>query len=119
MRKIMMATALALGTASITIPAAAQTVQVPAGLVNVTVGDVVLNRIASDNDIDVNVLRNALNNNQIALPISVAAAVCNVPVNVLASQKNTTFADGCTASNENGDFTQLTRILQKRGGKAQ
>ena len=118
MRKIMIAAALALGTTSIAAPAAAQTVQVPSGLVNVTVGDVVLNRIASDNDIDVNILRNALNNNQIALPISVAAAVCNVPVNILASQKNTTFAGGCTASNENGDFTQLTRILQKRAAKA-
>ena len=116
MRKIMIAAALALGTASI---APAQNVQVPSGLVNVTVGDVVLERIASDNDIDINVLRNALNNNQIALPISVAAAVCNVPVNILASQKNTTFANGCNASTDNGDFTQLTRILQKKGTKAQ
>ena len=114
MRTFMMAAALALGTASV---ATAQ-VQVPSGLVNVTVGNVILENIANNNDIDVNVLRNVLNNNQIALPISVAAAVCNVPVNILASQKNTTFADGCNASTTNGDFTQLTRILMKKAGKA-
>ncbi len=47
MRKLMLAGALALGTASFAVPAAAQ-VQVPAGLVNVTVGNVILQDILTD-----------------------------------------------------------------------
>ncbi|HXH52252.1 MAG TPA: hypothetical protein VNH53_02325 [Sphingomicrobium sp.] len=111
MRKMMMAAALALGTASIATPAAAQ--QVTGGLVNVTVGDVILQDILSDNEIDI--LRNAniLNNNQLVVqaPISVAAAVCNIPVNVLASQKNTTFAGGCTAQSGSD---ALARVIRQR-----
>lgn len=119
MRKMIMAAALAFGTASISIPAAAQDVQLSGGLVNVTVGDVILDNILSDNEIDV--LRNAniLNGNQLVVqaPISVAAAVCNIPVNVLASQKNTTFADGCTA--ESGSDALARVIRQKMVKRAQ
>ena len=87
MRKIMMAAALALGTASIATPATAQ-VQLPAGLVNVTVGNVILQDILTDveitalNDLDI------LNNNQIQVqvPIGIAANVCNVSAAVLAQQ---------------------------------
>lgn len=117
MRKMMIAAALGLSAATLTVPAAAQSVQVPAGLVNVNLGDITLTDILSDNEIDV--LRNAkiLNNNQVAVPVSVAAAVCNIPVNVLASQRNTTFADGCNASTE-GDTSQLQRVLQRQARQA-
>jgi hypothetical protein len=117
MRKMMIAAALGLSAASLTIPATAQTVNIPAGLVNVNVSDITLTDILSQNEIDV--LRNAniLNGTQVAVPVSVAAAVCNIPVNVLASQRNTTFADGCKASTE-GDTTQLQRVLQRQARQA-
>ena len=110
MRKLVLATALALGTASMAAPAAAQ-IQVPAGLVNVTVGNVILEDILTDveikalNDLDI------LNNNQavIQVPVSVAAAVCNIPVAVLARQKAT--GEGCTA--ESGSDA-LARVIRQR-----
>lgn len=78
------AAALVLGGPAAAIPAAAQ-VQLPAGLVNVTVGNVVLQDILTGveikalNDLDV------LNNNQIQVqvPVGVAASVCNVSAAVL------------------------------------
>ena len=84
MRNLMMAGALALGTVAMVSPAAAQ-VQVPNGLVNVTVGNVILQDILTDveitalNDLDV------LNNNQIQVqvPIGIAANVCGVSAAVL------------------------------------
>lgn len=110
MRKMMMAAALALATTAA--PVAAQTIQVPSGLVNVTVGDVTLDNILSDNEIDI--LRNAniLNNNNVAVPVAIAAAVCNIPVAVLAKQKAS--GGGCTADAENGDTTQLARFLKAK-----
>ena len=117
MRKMMMAAALALGTASMSGAAYSQTIQVPAGLVNVTVGDVTLENILSSNEIDI--LRNAdiLNGNNVAVPVAIAAAVCNIPVAVLAQQKST--MGGCTADAANGDTTQLARFLKAKakGGK--
>ena len=110
MRKLMMAAALARATT--TAPVAAQNVQVPAGLVNVTVGDVTLENILSDNEIDI--LRNAniLNGNNVAVPVAIAAAVCNIPVAVLAKQKST--MGGCTADADNGDTRQLARFLKSK-----
>ena len=82
MRNLMMAGALALGTATMASPAAAQ---VQNGLANVTVGDVILRDILTDveitalNDLDV------LNDNQIQVqvPIGIAANVCGVSAAVL------------------------------------
>jgi hypothetical protein len=79
--------AAALGTAAIAAPAAAQ-INTSQGLVTVTVQDV-------------SILNNFLNNDQIAalnnlsvpisvqVPVGVAANVCGVNANVLASQKGT------------------------------
>jgi hypothetical protein len=77
--------AAALGTAAVAVPAAAQ-LNTSQGLVTVTVQDV-------------SILNNFLNNDQIAalnnlsipisvqVPVGVAANVCGVNANVLASQK--------------------------------
>ena len=75
MRKILIAGALALGTASITAPAAAQ----QNGLVNVDVSNVA-------NNLDLDLLNNSLNNNTVQVPIGVAANVCGINANVLAQQ---------------------------------
>ena len=115
MRKMMIAAALAVGTASISTPAASQ-IQIPSGLVNVTVGDVILNRILSDNEIDILRNANVLSGNNVAVPVSVAAAVCGIPVAVLAVQKSRT--GGCTANSETGDTTQLAKFLKNRARKA-
>jgi hypothetical protein len=111
----MLAAALAVGTASIVAPAAAQTVQIPSGLVNVTVGDVILNDILSSNQIDVLRDANVLSGNNVAVPVSVAAAVCNIPVAVLARQISTGAA--CTASTT-GDTSQLANLLSRRARQA-
>lgn len=116
MRKMMMAAALALGTASIATPAASQ--QVTGGLVNVTVGDVILNDILSDNEIDVLRNANVLSGNNVAVPVAVAAAVCNIPVAVLAQQKSRG-GGGCTADATNGDTSQLAKLLKRRARQAQ
>jgi hypothetical protein len=79
-----MAAALVLGTTTTAIPAAAQ-VQVPAGLVNVTVGNVILQDILTG--VEINALNDldVLNNNQIQVqvPVGIAANVCNVSAAVL------------------------------------
>ena len=95
MRKLMIGAAVALAMA---VPAAAQ-VQVPSGLVNVTVGNVVLENILTDveikalNDLDL------LNNNAVLVqvPVGIAANVCNVSAAVLAKQAAD--AAPCTADN--------------------
>ena len=109
MRIKLMAAALALGTASIAAPAIAQ-VQVPAGLVNVTVGNVILQDILTDveitalNDLDV------LNNNQIQaqVPIGIAANVCNVSAAVLGKA-----ASGGTCTAESGSQA-LAQAIRKQ-----
>lgn len=84
MRKTIIGAALALTMAA---PAAAQ-VQVPSGLVNVTVGNVVLDDILNDNEIEVLTRNDILNDNQIQVqvPIGIAANVCNISAAVLAKQ---------------------------------
>ncbi len=79
MRKIMFTAAIA--AASLTAaPAAAQ---IQAGnLVNVNVSQIMIDDILSDNNIDVDVTAPIT----VQLPISVAANVCNVAVNLLAQQ---------------------------------
>ena len=107
MRNILIASALALGTAGLAAPASAQ-VQVPAGLVNITVGNVVLEDILTGieitalNDLDV------LNNNQIQVqvPIGVAANVCGVSAAVLGKS---TAASACTAESGSQALAQAIR----------
>ena len=83
MRKIMMAAAFAAATVSA--PAMAQ-LDTSAGLVNVRIGDVTLlnnflndTQVAALNGLDVPVT--------VQVPVGVAANVCGVDANVLASQK--------------------------------
>ena len=102
MRKIMMAAALALGTASMTAPATAQLVG--GGLVVVNVSNVA-NNLAQN--LDVNVSNIPVT---VQVPVSVAAAVCGLDVNVLARQRQ----DGqrrCTAESTND---ALNKIVQRQ-----
>lgn len=112
MRKMMIAAALAASSATLAAPAAAQLIQAPAGLVVVNLGDIEIGDVLSDIELDV--LRNAniLSGNNVAVPVSVAAAVCGINVAALAQQKSRT--GGCDADSENGDLTQLTSWLQNR-----
>ena len=108
MRTIMMAAALALGTATAAGPASSQ-IQVPVGLVNVTVGNVILEDILTD--VEINALNDldVLNNNQIQVqvPIGIAANVCNISAAVLAQQR-TTGAE-CTATSGSRALAQAIR----------
>lgn len=107
MRKMMIGAALALAMA---VPAASQ-VQVPSGLVNVTVGNVILEDILTDfeinalNDLDV------LNDNQIQVqvPIGIAANVCNVSAAVLAQQ-----AAGAAPCDAKAGSTALAQAIRKQ-----
>lgn len=107
MRKLILAGALALGTASIAMPASAQ-VQVPSGLVNVTVGNVILEDILTDieitalNDLDI------LNNNQIQVqvPIGVAANVCGISAAVIGKSTSNPV---CTAESGSQALAQAIR----------
>jgi hypothetical protein len=82
MRKVVLAAALALGTASMAVPASAQ----QSGLINVTVEDIDILRNSLNNN-EVEILNNLLNNNQIAVPVSV-----QVPIGIAANVCNTTVA---------------------------
>ena len=102
--------------ATAALPAAAQVntdpvVQAPAGLIPVTVGNVILEDILTG--VEINALNdlNLLNDNQIVVqvPVSVAANVCNVAVNVLASSKAT--GGGCTATSGSD---ALARVIRQR-----
>lgn len=87
MRTMLIGAAAALAAAAVSVPATAQ-VQVPSGLVNVTVGDVVLDNILTDVEIQALNDLDLLNDNQIQVqvPIGIAANVCNVSAAVLAKQ---------------------------------
>jgi hypothetical protein len=107
MRKMMMAGALALCTVSMAIPAAAQ-VQVPSGLVNVAVGNVILEDILTD--VEINALNDldVLNNNQIQVqvPIGVAANICGVSAAVIGKS---TSNPACTATSGSQALAQAIR----------
>lgn len=84
MRKILMVAAFA---ASITTAPAMGQVNTSQGLVNVTIGDVsILNDFLNDTQVA------ALNNLSVPItvqvPVGIAANVCGVNANVLATQKN-------------------------------
>lgn len=114
MRNFAITTALSLAAATIALPTAAQVttdpvVQAPAGLIPVTVGNVILQDILTD--VEINALNdlNLLNDNQIVVqaPVSVAANVCNVAVNVLA--KNKSAGEGCTAMSGSDALAKVIR----------
>jgi cobalamin biosynthesis protein CbiD len=107
MRKMMMAGALALCTTSLSIPATAQ-IQVPSGLVNVTVGNVILEDILTD--VEINALNDldVLNNNQIQVqvPIGVAANVCGISAAVIGKSTSNPV---CTAESGSQALAQAIR----------
>ena len=114
LKKTALVAALALGSISLSVPATAQ-VQVPAGLVNVTVGNVILQDILTDVEITaLNDLR-VLNNNQIQVqvPVGIAANVCNVSAAVLGAAGS---RGQCTAESGSQALAQAIRKqhLRKR-----
>jgi hypothetical protein len=74
------------------------------GLVNVNLGDVVLNEIAEDINVDVSQIPVS-----VQVPVGVAANVCGVDANVLASQKKDSEAT-CDATSSS---QALTQVVQK------
>lgn len=103
-KHIMVATTVAAGLGMAAIPAAAQ----QNGLVNVTVGDVVLRNILNDNEIEVLNDLDLLNNNQIQVqvPVGIAANVCNVSAAVLARASS---RGACTAESGSQALAQAIR----------
>ncbi|WP_294174568.1 hypothetical protein [uncultured Sphingomonas sp.] len=109
MRKFMLTAAIALGTASVGVPASAQ----QAGLVNVDVSNIRVNieEVISRNNLAVEVPIAAV----VQIPIALAANVCGTTVAVL-SQAGTDAAP-CTATAENtnrGEATAIARALQRQ-----
>jgi len=110
MNRMVIAAALSLAATSLAVPAAAQ-IQAPVGLIPVTVGNVILEDILTDIEIEALNDLDLLNNNQIVVqvPVAVAANVCNVAVNVLASNKAR--GEGCTATSGSD---ALARVIRQR-----
>jgi hypothetical protein len=81
------------------------------GLVNVTLGDVVLQQIAQDINVDVSQIPVT-----VQVPVGVAANVCGVAANVLAEQKNAGDA-ACDASTSSEALTQI--VQREVGGTTQ
>lgn len=77
-------------------PALAQ--QTQGGLVNLAVDGGVLN--------DLQIANGSLNNNTVQVPVSVAAAVCGIAVNVLAKSRN---VGDCKVTQDN-----LTQAVKQR-----
>ena len=94
MRKMLIASAFVIGTASMGAPATAQ----QSGLVNVDVSNVL-------NNLDLDLLNNSLNNNTVQVPIGVAANVCGINANVLAQQAK--------GGNAQCDATNVSRALKQ------
>ena len=111
MYKRLSVAAMIASMAAVSAPAMAQQ---QSGLVNVNVGDVAvdLNRIISDNNINVQAPIGAI----VQVPIGVAANVCNVSAAVLARQDAAGDA-ACTATNQTAsqaELTTLARALQRQ-----
>ena len=104
-KRITLATAIAVGLAATPVAAQQQS-----GLVNVILledVEVNLERIISDNNINVQAPINA----NVQVPIGIAAAVCDVNVNVLAQQ----LRDGareCTARNSTASESELLAVAR-------
>ena len=101
-KKAMMTAAMAIGATTLALPASAQLVG--GGLVVVNVSNVA-NNIARD--LDVNVSNIPVT---VQAPVSVAAAVCGLDVNVLARQKQ----DGQRACDATSNNAALNRIVQRQ-----
>lgn len=100
MRIMMIATAVALGAT----PALAQ----QSGLINVDLSGLsVLDRAEIAKDINVDVSQIPVN---VQVPVSVAAAICNVPVNVLAQNKT----KGDTACTPTAGSDAINSAVQKQ-----
>ena len=109
MREFMIAAALA----TVTTPTLAQ-VNLSQGLVDVTIQDVsILNNFL--NNAQIQALNNVSVPVTVQVPVGVAAAVCGIDANVLASQKKTGDAT-CTATNGSKALAQQV-VKQKLGGQ--
>lgn len=97
MKRFILAAAL---TSLAVSPALAQ--QTQGGLINLAVDGGVLN--------DLQIANGSLNNNTVQVPISVAAAICNIPVNVLAKSRNT---GDCRVTQRNMTSAVKNRILKQ------
>ena len=84
--------------AAIATPAIAQ----QNGLVNVDVSNVL-------NNLDLDLLNNSLNNNAVQVPIGVAANVCGVDANVLASQRKAGTPVNCAATTTSQALKQAAK----------
>lgn len=82
------------------------------GLVNVTLGDVVLSEIAKNINVEASQIPVT-----VQVPVGVAATVCGVNANVLAQQKNA----GDAACEATSSSQALTQIVQRQidGGTTQ
>ena len=113
MRTLPFVTALSLAAAAVVAPAMAQVsapqINAPAGLIPVTVSNVILQDILTGVEIDALNDLQLLNDNQIVVqvPVSVAADVCNVAVNVLARNKSA--GEGCTATSGSDALAKVIR----------
>ena len=101
-KKAMMTAAIAAGAATLALPASAQLVG--GGLVVVNVSNVA-NNIARD--LDVNVSNIPVT---VQVPVSVAAAVCGLDVNVLARQRQ----EGPRSCDAVSNNEALNRIVQRQ-----
>lgn len=113
LKKTALMAALAFGSLSMSVPAAAQLTQT-GGLVNVTITDIsILNNFL--NDTQVAALNNVAVPVTVAVPVGVAANVCpNVAANVLAAaaQKGTA---SCTATN--GSRALAQSVVRQKGSQ--
>jgi hypothetical protein len=109
MRKMMIAAALATAAT----PALAQ-IDVSQGLVDVTIQDVsILNNFL--NDAQIAALNGVSVPVTVQVPVGVAAAVCGIDANVLASQKK---AGDTTCTAQNGSRALAQQVVkQKLGGQ--
>jgi hypothetical protein len=82
------------------------------GLVNVSLGDVVLQQIAQDLNVNVADLADITN---VQVPVGIAANVCNVAANVLAQQKN----EGTATCDAQTSSQALAQAVQRQMGGTQ
>ena len=77
------------------------------GLVNIQLGDVLIQEIAEDINVDVSQVPV-----QVQVPVSVAATICGVDVNVLAQEKS----PGETVCEATSNSEALTQVVQQQLG---
>ena len=108
MRKLILTAALALGTASIGVPASAQ----QNGLVNVDVSNikVTLDDIISRNNLNVQVPVGAV----VQVPIGLAANVCGTTVALLSAAGSAAECDAKAENTTKGEAMAIARALQRQ-----